>query len=1044
MPFADASADVTADFTRFEREFPTKLRQSVNKATRTITAEFKRAGNDAGEAFADAVTAQLGQLTTTARVEGARAGRAFAGAAEQFTSGINIGFDTANVQGAQIGQQFRQAVTRFTQAIPVSFTANPNARTVGVVTGQRFRAGAIAGMGQIPVDFNISEAATQGLAAGRTFRTAASQSTSNIPVGFRSGGIGGTRGGGGDSGGIFSFLNNLSLKMKLIIALSPVLISALSGATSIIAGFIGSLLPLGGLLAAIPAGFALLITSISVIALSAQRLGEVIKSSLNPAFQSLKEQVASTAVAGLDRELQAVARTISGPVRQGAVEAAAGLNVLLTETTRFFGLASTGESIRQLFLSTGVIFRQLGDASPAVLRGLLSIADAVLPAFEALGASFSRLLITFGNFLTRSAEGGQALEWVNRALATLKDLFDIVVNVGSALGAIFRAAASVSGDLVDALATLTGTFARFLTSAEGMAALEGIFKALTIVALPFVGVIEALLPALVPIGNAISQILQAVSPLTTVFAQLVTSLALGLEPIITSLMPLLTGLAQGLADLLGPLAPVIIQLGQAIGAALLPVAQQLGDVFRQLGPSLAPLIVALVQALLPAITETGPKLVSLVDAFLPLLPAIIDLVPALVQLVVALSPLLVILAQLTTIAVQLITPFLKFSSEVVALASSRILVPVIEALARAFEFIAPALNSAIGPLRSFSDLLSRFNLRDFLESLGTGIGTGLVKLGDKIAGFVTQATGFFRSLPETILDFVASLPGRLADIFTATFQAVIEAIGFGIGLAINLAITFPERFVNAVFALRERLVTFFSQLWESVTQTIFQFTVDFIVFLKSLPEQIPIVLEALGNLIINFFSNLWTTITDTTRQGAENIVAFVRSIPERLVDFISSFRDVGSRIIAGLMDGLFAFGGKAADFVSKIVAGLKGFLNDNVIGPLERGLNKGLGGVLNLKLPRLAKGALISQPTIAQLGEKGPEVVIPLTDPSRAQQLVDESGLSGIVNMDRRSVINVNVKIGETELREIVQFETDQALTEQGDSLRAGPRWVGA
>lgn len=1040
LAFADANVEATADFTRFDREFPAQLRQAVLRATRSITADFRRAGDQAGRAFADGIAGQLRDLANIARVEGARAGRAFAQAAQQFTRNIDVGFDVATSQGARFGAEFRAAATRFTQAIPVSFAANPSARLVGVVTGQRFRAGAIAGMGQIPVDFDISSAATEGTAAGRAFRTAAGRQTTDIPVSL------GTRGSGAtpDSGGIFSFLSGLSGRMKLIIALAPLLGSALSGATVALSGFIGSLLPLGGLLAAGPAGFALLIASFTTIGLAAKRLGEVIKTTLAPAFQTLRDQVAATAVAGLDRELQAVSRTISGPFRQGAVEAAGGLNALLTATARFFGLASTGNAIKEVFRETGNIFRDLATSAPVVLRGLSDITVAVLPAFNSLSDSLSRILITFGNFLTRSAQSGQAFIWVQTALETLKDLSRILINVGSAFVSIFSAASSVTGDLVDGLARVTGTFARFLDSAEGTQQLETIFKALAIAALPFVRVVEALLPALGPIANVINSIFQALSPLLTIFAQLVTSLVSGLQPVINALLPVLSGLTQGISDLLAPLAPVIVQLGEAIGAALLPVAQQLGDIFRQLGPALAPLVVALVQALLPVIQQIGPLLVAVLDAFLPLLPAIIDLVPPVTQLVVALTPLITVLAQLAVIAVQILVPFIKFSSEMTALVAVKVIVPVITALAKALEFIAPALNAILGPLQTFSRFLGRLNLRQLATEIGTGLGNAMRTAGQAVSDFVSNVVGFFASLPQRIGTAIAAIPGIVAGIFSQMVSLAFESLGFFVGRIIaffaDLATNGPSRLA----AFGDAVIAFFVNLKNNVLTQISQFVINFLAFLGSLPEQVPILLAALGTLISNFFTNMWNSAVATVRQGVENVIAFVRSIPDRLRGFIAGFRDVGGQLIEGLMNGLLAFGNRAANFVNQIVSGLKKFINDNVIGPLERGLNRGLGGFLNLSLPRLEHGAIITQPTIAQLGEGGkPEVVIPLTNPSRAQQLVDESGLANMVNMDRRTIVNVNVRIGERELTDIVRTETDQALAEQGETLFAGPRVLG-
>jgi SLT domain-containing protein len=100
---------------------------------------------------------------------------------------------------------------------------------------------------------------------------------------------------------------------------------------------------------------------------------------------------------------------------------------------------------------------------------------------------------------------------------------------------------------------------------------------------------------------------------------------------------------------------------------------------------------------------------------------------------------------------------------------------------------------------------------------------------------------------------------------------------------------------------------------------------------------------------------------------------------------------------------------------SGVLGFVKGIFN-GVIGALESGINSAISGVNsaiklfnrlpgpdvgtigNVSLPRLAQGGLITSPTLAMVGEAGPEAVIPLSRPARAAQVMRQAGLGGSSN----------------------------------------------
>ena len=90
-------------------------------------------------------------------------------------------------------------------------------------------------------------------------------------------------------------------------------------------------------------------------------------------------------------------------------------------------------------------------------------------------------------------------------------------------------------------------------------------------------------------------------------------------------------------------------------------------------------------------------------------------------------------------------------------------------------------------------------------------------------------------------------------------------------------------------------------------------------------------------------------------------------------------KDLGVKIFDGI-------GGAFKGVINAVISGLEGGLNFAIKGLniILDGIDKAagpwvnFGEIPNVKLPRLAEGGITTGPTIAMIGEKGPEAIIPL------------------------------------------------------------------
>lgn len=160
-----------------------------------------------------------------------------------------------------------------------------------------------------------------------------------------------------------------------------------------------------------------------------------------------------------------------------------------------------------------------------------------------------------------------------------------------------------------------------------------------------------------------------------------------------------------------------------------------------------------------------------------------------------------------------------------------------------------------------------------------------------------------------------------------------------------------------------------------------------------------IVLAVSKNLgrIKGFFSSTWNTVRSGARaawngitgiisNGAGTIVSAVRAIPGKLRSLASSFKSAGTSLITAFINALGNAGGVAADFAGKIWSAVKSVINtgiDRLNGLLKVTIDPpGPGPKVTINppdIPHLAAGGYVDRPTIAMIGEAGPEVVAPLS-----------------------------------------------------------------
>jgi phage-related protein/uncharacterized protein YoxC len=713
---------------------------------------------------------------------------------------------------------------------------------------------------------------------------------------------------------------------------------------------------------------------------------------------------------------------IGGVFSAGNAAGAGFLNNLQTVTQSvadFVNSAQGQSALQELFATVGTIASQLGPILGALVTQVGAIAPALAPVFSALGPALVSVINALGPALAQIAP---SLQTVGQALAEGLGKIDLG-QLGTAIGSTLSALAPLlplAGQLVSVLAS----------------ALAPVLQNLATLFQPIISaLVGALLPVLPGIATAFSQLAAAMQPLAAGAGQAVAQLFEGLSPLLSTLVDSLVQVSAALvpvytalADALLPALPPIIDALTAVAAALIPLL-----------PSLAGLVAAVAPLVVMAVRLAAPVL-RIAAAFAAWLTIKI-VVPVIQEIVGALTGLVGAITSVVSFVVSLPG---RISSGLSAVAGF-----FRDAFTGAREAVSTGIDAVV---QFFTGLPGK--ITSGLSSLGSTIGQFFVSaFATAQAGLSTAAQAvvdFFVALPGRIVAGLMALPGLLLDAFTSAVAYVIIGVLTAIAGLVFIFTELPVRIYNALVGLGQFLISAFVSGFNVVTSTVSGWISATVAFFQALPGRIAGALSSLGSFLLRNFTSAFNSARATVSGWISSTVGFFRALPGRIAGALSSlgsfllrnftsafnsarsrvtsfisttanfFRQLPGRVASALssLPGRIASAftsaaGKARSAVSSLISGVVSLFSalpgkilaaiGNIGGQIMAKVKSGLPSSVRKYLP-FAKGGIVYGPTHALIGEAGPEVVIPLTNPKRAAQLAHQSGLMGILAGQARTL----------------------------------------
>jgi len=264
----------------------------------------------------------------------------------------------------------------------------------------------------------------------------------------------------------------------------------------------------------------------------------------------------------------------------------------------------------------------------------------------------------------------------------------------------------------------------------------------------------------------------------------------------------------------------------------------------------------------------------------------------------------------------------------------------------------------------------------------------IVTLGAVIAGIAVAiiATNAALAVYNTIQAVTAALNASL----TASFSALWVATGAIIILAVVAALIALQVKFDIFGKAVDGIKAGFDIMWGAV-KVVFNWIKDnwqLILAIITGPFGLAaLVVIKFKDDIIHFFGAIISWVTNNWKL----ILAVITGPFGLAFGAILFFKDSVIGVFQGLKDlagSIFdGIGGAFKGVINAVIRGLEGGLNFAIKGLniILDGIDKAAGPWVNfgeipdVKLPRLGEGGIVTSPTVAMIGEKGPEAIIPLS-----------------------------------------------------------------
>jgi hypothetical protein len=281
-------------------------------------------------------------------------------------------------------------------------------------------------------------------------------------------------------------------------------------------------------------------------------------------------------------------------------------------------------------------------------------------------------------------------------------------------------------------------------------------------------------------------------------------------------------------------------------------------------------------------------------------------------------------------------------------------------------------------------------IRDVVMAV-VGVITDLwAKFGGDILTYVKSAFDNLMQIIGGALDVILGVIKVFTSLFKGDWQGVWDGIKLILSGALDIVLGLVKQALNSLrlaWALSwEAIKALASSVWDGIKSLVGKGVDALVGLLKSLPGRAKDALSDLAGKLRDVFDSAMSAGLEKVKNIGGDIVGWIKGIPSKIGQLAGDFKQVGKDLITAFINGLSNAAGFVSDIAGNIWSALKGMLNsaiDHINRALEFSVNTHVPGVGTISInppdiPHMAKGGVVRRPTLALIGEDGPEAVVPL------------------------------------------------------------------
>ena len=344
---------------------------------------------------------------------------------------------------------------------------------------------------------------------------------------------------------------------------------------------------------------------------------------------------------------------------------------------------------------------------------------------------------------------------------------------------------------------------------------------------------------------------------------------------------------------------------------------------------------------------------------------------------------------------------------------NNILPPIVKIVNGIIEAVGRVVVAISGFIGGIIDIIK--GIIQFIVGVFTGDWS---KAWDGIKNIFSGFWNAIKGIIDTLLAVLGGIADFIVDVVAAAFKIAWEAIKLVWSQVVAFFKAVWDGIVAAFSAVGSWFANIFTQAWEGIKSAWSSVTSWF----SSLWNSITGVFSGVGNWFKNVFTTAWTNI--------KNVFSGWGSFFSGLWDKIkSTFSAIGTKIGD-------AISGSVKKGINGVIQMIENVINKgiNLINGAINLINKipgvSIGKISKLSLPRLAKGGIVDDATIAMIGEAGKEAVVPLENNTEWMDKLAER-----LAARSQTPTKVILKVGEKELG-WATIDAINGITEQTGGLQ--------